>query len=394
MREQTVPYHLLRNGRWPLLGCCFWLCQCVQVYVSPYKSPATGYLVVEGYISGNSPTQFSLSRTIPLPGDSTIPVVTGAEVQVEGTDSSVYPLTEQGNGQYGVASLPLSTAVQYRLRVSIPNGETYLSGFVPYKSTPPIDSVNWVYNASTGVTIFVNTHDPTNSTRYYQWNYDQTYEYHSAEASEYIYLPANDSFIPRTPAQETFSCWKDVLQTSILVGTSAQLAQDQIYEFPLVNIPPNTQPLSVEYSILVSQYSLTDSGYTFLSLMRQNTESLGSIFDVQPSEITGNIHSLSNPTEPVIGYISAGTVQQQRIFINRLQLPYWSWLFTCDDPDKIVPPILDSLEFYFDTLHYIPLYQNFGPNPPLFGWFANMAYCVDCTLQGGTNQKPNYWPTN
>lgn len=250
---------------------CILLCDCVQQYVSPYKSPATGYLVVEGLISGNGPTQYTLSRTIPLPGDSTIPVVTGAQLQVEGTDNSVYPLTEEGNGQYGIDTLPLSTAVQYRLRISIPSGETYLSGWVPYKPTPPIDSVNWIYNASTGVTIYANTHDPTNSTRYYQWTYDQTYEYTSAQSSGFIYLPATDTIIYRPPAQEIFYCWKDAPLTNILIGTSAKLAQDEIYEFPLVNIPANSQPLSVEYSILVNQYALTDSGYNFLAMMQQNT---------------------------------------------------------------------------------------------------------------------------
>jgi hypothetical protein len=368
---------------------CILLCDCVQQYVSPYKSPATGYLVVEGLISGNGPTQYILSRTIPLPGDSTIPVVTGAQLQVEGSDNSVYPLTEQGYGAYGIASLPLNTTVQYRLRISIPGGaggETYLSSYVPYKPTPPIDSVNWIYSPSTGVTIYVNTHDPTNSTRYYQWTYDQTYEYTSAQSSEFIYLPASDSLAFRTPAQQIFYCWKDAPLTDILIGTSAKLAQDQIYEFPLVNIPPNAQPLSVEYSILVNQYALTDSGYDFLAMMQQNTESLGSIFDVQPSEITGNIHSLSNPTEPVIGFISASTLQQERIFISRDQLPDWAWIFECGLPNRVVPD--DSIAFYFGQFGYIPLY----PTEPPGGWFANLAGCVDCTLQGGTNQKPAYWP--
>lgn len=377
-----------------LTATCILFCDCVQQYVSPYQSPATGYLVVEGYIMGNGRTQYSLSRTIPLPGDSTIPMVTGAQLQVEGSDNSIFPLVESGNGLYGIDSMSLSTAVKYRLRISIPNGETYLSDYVPYKPTPPIDSLNWVYNGSTGVNIYVNTHDPNNTTRYYQWTYDQTYEYHSAEASEFIYVPATDTIVARTPAQEIFTCWKDVPLTSILIGTSAQLAQDQIYEFPLINIPPNTQPLSVEYSILVSQYALTDSGYTFLQLMRQNTESLGSIFDVQPSEITGNIHSLSNPAEPVIGYISAGTLQQARIFISRDQLPIWKWDYACGDPDIIVPNNKDSFAYYFVDFGYVPLYQNFGPNPPLFGWFSNEAGCVECTSQGGVTQKPSYWPTN
>jgi hypothetical protein len=366
---------------------CIPLCDCVQQYVSPYQSPVTGYLVVEGLISGNGPTQYTLSRTIPLPGDSTIPVVTGAQLQVEGSDNSVYPLTEQGNGQYGIASLPLTTTLQYRLRISIPGGETYLSSFVPYKPTPPIDSINWIYNQSTGVTIYANTHDPTNSTRYYQWTYDQTYEYYAAESSEFLYDTSANLVVPRTPAQEIFYCWMSDPLTNILIGTSAKLAQDQIYEFPLVNIPLNSQPLSVEYSILVNQYALTDSAYEFLAMMQQNTESLGSIFDVQPSEITGNILSLSNPTEPVIGFISASTLQQERIFINRDQLPNWAWIFDCGLPDRIVPN--DSLYFFFGQDGYIPLYQ---ASPPSKGWVGNLSGCVDCTLQGGTTQKPAYWP--
>jgi hypothetical protein len=140
---------------------------CVQAYVSPYKPLATGYLVVEGYITGNGPTTFKLSRTIPLPGDSTIPVVTGAQLQVEGSDNSVYPFTEVGNGFYVQPSINMNTASRYRLRITIVNNETYLSDYVPYKPTPPIDSVNWTRNLS-GVNIYVNTHDPAGNTRYYQ----------------------------------------------------------------------------------------------------------------------------------------------------------------------------------------------------------------------------------
>jgi hypothetical protein len=369
---------------------CIVFGDCVQKYVSPYKSPPTGYLVVDGYISANSQTQYTLTRTIGLPGDSTIPVVTGAQVQVEGSDSSIYPLTEEGNGQYGISSLSLSASAQYRLRISIPNGETYLSDYVPYKPTPPIDSVNWIQSAD-GVNIYVNTHDPTNSTRYYEWAFDQTYEYHSAVASEYIFVPSDTSIVLRTPAQMIFTCWKDIPPGNLVVGNSAKLAQDVIYEFPLVNIPANNQALSIEYSILVTQYALTESGYVFLSLMAQNTQSLGSIFDAQPSQVTGNIHSLSNPNETVIGYIQAGTVQQQRIFINNLQLQNWVYDNLCPDKDFIVPPDKDSLQAYFAYKDFVPLYYNFGPSLPA-GWVSNDRGCVDCRDQGGMTQKPSYWP--
>src|ERR1700753_2276564 len=151
------------------------LCQqCKDPYVSPYKAPATGYLVVEGYISGNTVSQFSLTRSIALPGDSTLPTENGATVQIQGSDNSAYPLTGLGNGIYStVDTLNLNTQLEYRISIKTTGGDQYYSDFVPVKPTPPIDSVNWVENPDNSIQIYVNTHDPNNNTRYYQWNYDQ-----------------------------------------------------------------------------------------------------------------------------------------------------------------------------------------------------------------------------
>jgi hypothetical protein len=388
--KQTYPtYRVSKTGLMVSMLMAALLWQCTQTYVSPYKSPVTGYLVVEGYISGNSPTQFTLSRTIPLPGDSTIPMVTGATVQVEGNDNTVYPLADQGSGAYG-DSLTLNPSAQYRLRISIPNGESYLSDFVPYKPTPAIDSVNWTLN-SNGVMIYANTHDPVNSTRYYQWAYDQTWAYFSAEQSFLLYQSSTNTLIPRSPSLQNYECWMNVQDQRILIGSTAKLVQDLVYEFPLVRIPLNTQPLEVEYSILVKQYALTQAGYNFLSLMQLNTESLGSIFDVQPSVITGNIHCLTVPNEQVIGYISAGTVQQQRIFIDRRQqLPLWDYRYACPLPDTVVPKDSIAILSFFSQNAYDAIGESLNP-PPGF-YTANVETCVDCRSQGGTTQKPSFWP--
>ena len=372
-----------------LLALVTGLCQCKQTYVSPYTSPPTGYLVVEGYITGKGPTQFTLSRTIPLPGDSTIPVVTGAQLQVEGSDNSVYPLIEQGNGVYGIDTLPLSTTVQYRLRINIPNGESYLSDFGAYKITPAIDSISWAVNGD-NVNIYANTHDPAGNTRYYQWQYIETWEYHSAEESseEYRADTTPVMVLYRPPQDQIFQCWHTDASTRLLLGSSAKLASDVIYLQLLNQIPFGSQQISVEYSILVSQYALTDSAYNFLTLMQKNTESLGTIFDAQPSQLVGNIHCLNDPAEPVIGYVSAGTVQQQRIFIRRSQVPPWGYTFTCPIPDTLVANQPDSLKKYFGILGYDPI----GLDPRTREWLGNLISCVDCRVQGGTNAAPSYWP--
>src|ERR1700744_2940912 len=113
---------------WPLAILPLIVLSCKDPYVSPYKSPASGYLVVEGYISGNSTSQFTLTRSIPLPGDSALPMVSGASVQIEGSDNSTYPLTGQGNGIYNTLdTLQLNTQLEYRLDIQLPNGDKYQS---------------------------------------------------------------------------------------------------------------------------------------------------------------------------------------------------------------------------------------------------------------------------
>jgi hypothetical protein len=360
---------------------------CKDPYVSPYKSPATGYLVVDGYISGNSVTTFTLTRTIPLPGDSTLPTVDGATVQVEGSDNSTIPLAGQGNGMYSsIDTLNLNPQLQYRLRINA-GSKTYLSDFVQMKPTPAIDSISWAENADNSIDVYANTHDPAANTRYYKWDYDQTYQYNSAEETDVYYDTDTTppAIVPRT--SQVYNCWLSGHSSDIVIGTSTKLAADVIYEQPVKLIPPDDIQSSVLYSIRVRQYSLTADGYNFLTLMQKNTESLGSIFDAQPSQLTGNIHSLTTPTEQVIGWVSAGTVQQQRIFIWRYQIRS-NYAYSCPIRDTALA--LDSLQMAY-------LYGSNGGWTPMFmtryGWVSNFTTCLVCSARGGTTIQPSFWPT-
>lgn len=281
-------------------------------------------------------------------------------------------------------TLNLNPAIQYRLSIQTPNGESYQSDFVALKASPPIDTINWSFSPDSGVNIYINTHDPGNATHYYQWTFDQVWEYDMPEVSYDEYDDTNNTVVPRQ--QLVNRCWENSPSTTVLIDNTTRLSQDVVYQFPLVNIPLNTQPLSVLYSIQVNQYALTAQGYNFLYQMLQNTEALGSIFDATPTELIGNIHCLNNPAEPVIGYISAGTAQQERIWISPNLLPvFWAYFISCPGPDIVVPAIPDSIRYYFGG-GYAPI----APTPG--GYSANATTCLDCTLMGGSNQKPAFWP--
>jgi hypothetical protein len=98
------------------------------------------------------------------------------------------------------------------------------------------------------------------------------------------------------------------------------------------------------YSINVRQYSLSKGRYEFLQRMKKNTEGTGSIFDAQPSELSGNIYCTTN-NDPVIGYIDVCPVQEKRIFVDPNKVPNWPyWLYKTNCTEIEVSNRSDSIQ--------------------------------------------------
>jgi hypothetical protein len=373
------------------------LAGCKEKYNLPFTTSDTGYLVIEGFINrGPGLTLIELSRTNKLTGASK-KYERGARVQVEGDDNSMFPLIETGVGGY-TASLNLLNNNKYRLRIKTISGKEYLSDFVEVKVTPPVDSISW-QRESTGVQLNINTHDPQNNTRYYQWDYKETWEFHAAYRSVLKYVTKPGPFGTTVANIEykdpvTFrydstiwKCWRSNSSNLLLIGSSAKLSQDVIFN-PFLLIPAGDQKISELYSINVRQYALTKPGYEFMEKVKKNTEQTGSIFDAQPSQLQGNIHCLSDESEPVIGYVNVCSVEEKRLFIQRDDVPNWNFASGCKE--KSVPNNRDSITDSWlkgnvptDALTF------FGSTILTYG--ETTFNCIDCTLYG-TNVKPDFWP--
>src|SRR5439155_15921661 len=116
---------------------------------------------------------------------------------------------------------------------------------------------------------------------------------------------ANGQLYFRDPTQLTNICYNTASSSQILLGTSAQLSNDQVEHAPITTIYDGSDKLNAMYSIVAKQYALTKEAYDFWQLLRRNTSQVGGLFDAQPSQLTGNLHCVNNPVEPVIGYVSA-----------------------------------------------------------------------------------------
>jgi len=358
---------------------------CRQSYSPPAVANPPAYLVVEGVIENNGVdfTTFTLSRTVKLDTNLFQPE-TGATVMIEGTDNSARVLQDAGKGSYTAFLSGLDNSVSYRLHIHTASAKEYASDYIPVVTTPPIDSVGFkrVDNpaiSDSGLQIYVNTHDPQNNTRYYRWEYLETWEFHSKYNASIKY-DGNGGWNDYFP-NDTYICWHYAVNNNILLGTSSQLAKDVIFQAPMVLIPLNSQQISVRYSIQVKQRALTKEAFNWWQIMQKNSEQIGSIFGVQPSVNRGNIRCLSDTAEQVIGYVSAGNTRAQRIFITPDQVQPWYYSPPC--PDHVTSR--DSLRFYV-TIGDLPWYWD------LFRSQLHVAnaYCVDCSLSG-TNARPSFW---
>ena len=367
---------------------------CKEPFEPDLPSVPQGYLVVEGFINADGPTEIRLSRSTPIEQKKTFKAELNASIKIEGDDNSSFVLFNMPNGIYTSNTLPINSNRKYRLRIKTKDAKEYLSDFVEVKITPPIDSISWK-EEDKGVQIYTNTHDPSNRTIYYRYDYDETWEIRSVYVAAFkvdrvtqngypIIRPVNSS------DPQIYFCWKYDTSASILLASSAKLEKDVIHLNPLLFIPTEDERIGVRYSVQVRQYALDKEGYQFLEQMKKNTESLGTIFDPQPSAIKGNIHSVSDPNEIVIGYINVTTVQEQRIFISQGQLvkPGFSLYGICQSFDVVNHP--DSLRAVIPPgWPYDAIYV--APSPLIVGYWVAAEECVDCRLRGGKNVKPSYW---
>jgi len=359
---------------------------CLDPYSIPRALSNVRYLVIEGFLDTNGPTVIRLSSTTSLGSvDGRVPEK-NATVKIEDDRGSTYVLPETESGSYSASALIIDPVRNYRLKIRTASNKEYASDFVPFKLTPLIDSVTWFIDGN-NLHVNVNAHDDNNNTHYYLWKYEETWSYNSRYPSSLKF--ENKQIVRRGLGEDVYHCWKTLPSTQVLTSSSTKLARDIVSNYTLLTMPLTSEKLQSEYSLLVHQIALTKEAFEYWQQLKKNTENIGTIFGPQPSEGTSNIHCITNPDEPVIGYFSASSIQQQRVFVFNDDLPRTAHTTGYDGCE------LDTL-----FLSQIPDFRNTSllvgeiskGNPPvLVGYYISSYYCVDCRLRGGTTVKPDFW---
>jgi hypothetical protein len=357
------------------LASLFIVIGCVEPFSPPEVNSDEGYLVIDGFLNAGSDTSnIELSHTQNTNAEVPVQTEPGAKVTVEGENGEIYTFTEKGNGSYYLPPYSFNRTQKYRLYIKTSSGGEYLSDYVEVKNTPVIDAVEGRLDTRQDAMVMqVNTHDPTNSTRFYRWKFEETWEYRAAYYSGLERI--GKEIVSRK--DDINLCWRTVKSSNILLGSTIKLSQDVIKDLPITAVPLSTNKLYIKYSILVKQYGLTQDAFEYWTSLAKTTEGTGSLFDPLPSQVTGNIRSVNNPKELVFGYFSAAVEQKKRIFLT----PQLGKYPVCNAPDTLT--IQDALTSNAVLLSY------YGERSEFI--LSSGSSCADCRAQGGVTKMPSFW---
>jgi hypothetical protein len=282
--------------------------------VSPYYPNITKYdnlLVVDGQMTNlTGPYKINLSRTIKYDGALSSKVagepVTGSQVKIIDNAGFEIQLKEISSGEYSTVDTTFRgvPGKSYKVQIKV-NNEIFESDFETLKPPTPIDKLYWEYKpldteGPKRVQLSLDTHDATNNTRYYAWQYNETWKFK---------VPIDVVGKP-----EWKICYQYNSSRFINIGTTINRYTDVVSKYPLQTINESTNRLFIRYTLLAKQYSLSEQTYNYFSDLTKLNLNQGSLFDPTPCAIIGNIKCLTNKNVPVLGYfVVAGACYERNI---------------------------------------------------------------------------------
>lgn len=362
------------------------------------------YLVVEAIITNeNKKHSIQLSRTFEIDSNTPAPE-TGATVQII-SDITTYNFIETSPGNYvSIVAFSAEEGENYQLNITTKDGKSYSSSKEIVPKNSQIERISTSIETSVegekGVTINVQSFNPTNDSNYYRYQYEETYKIVPPfwSSKELIVIsdvrPFEVDIIDRTVDNKI--CYKTNDSKSILITETKSLAEDRV-NFSIRFILETNFIISERYSILVKQFVQSPKGYNYYKTLKELSSSDNVFAQTQPGFIAGNLISNTDPNEKVVGFFEVASVSEKRFFFN------FSDIFSSDKPN-----FLDSCDFVAPIL-----YDSFTGDSPLVNLLKDNSHtyykendtglahlegrylfvpkiCGDCTISG-SNIKPSFW---
>lgn len=283
----------------------------------------------------------------------------------------------------------------YQLHFVLENGAAYESNMSQLIRSPKIDSIYDRYaelapegavQNEGGIQFFLDTHDETGAARYFRYDWIEDYKIITPFKAIDRYIYSEDRIYPIVSPRNI--CYGQNQSKSVLLANSLE-TNHRISEFPLRFVSGQTDVLRHRYTLYVRQYALNRDTYNYYRKFKQLNEANGSLFDQQQGELPGNVLSLNDPSEVVLGYFDVAGVSDKRVFFSFDDLDpnfsYPDYRTSCGPQDKLVTdPLSNPLNSFGIDLNILEYDGTTGQ--PVIGPLP----CSDCTNYGPVD-PPDYW---
>lgn len=375
-----------------LLPVLIWV-SCIVPYEPEELINLDDIIVVEGNISLTGPFTIRITRSAPISsyqyGQKTIKYERNAKVYVRDKQGRIFnPNTSTSEGEYlfDFAALHPDQKEEYQLVIESLDGQRYETDFRKSRHTSNMELHYKIDTLAEKLSIYVNSYDADGRSKYYYWQYSETWDYVS-QMPAYCYFDV--SVVKETENLRPWMhrCWNSQGSSEILLVETSSLSQDRIRDLEIHSIEFRDIRITQHYTIEVTQTVLDNDAFQYMENMRKNSYDIGDIFSPQPNEISGNIRCVTDPSVRAIGFVSVCNSIRQRLFINCVGLP--GYIREPMPSDTIVP--LDAKVTTMLSLiqmGYTP--HTIDPMAEVSYW--NLTRCIDCRSKGGKPVVPPFWP--
>jgi hypothetical protein len=372
---------------WLLVGTLIIFNLCIDPF-EPDINEEENLITVDGsIIKGRAKQTVTISRASSLMEPEFAPVE-NCNVKIIDDSGNEYMCYEESGGTY-VAEIDdefLQYNRNYKLVFITPEGNTYESALETLLESAPVDSLYFInesqYSSSLEemeerIQFYVDLKAPEHGARYYRWELTETFEYHSPQHI-HGYFDGQDTIYRETLYDSLFICWTTQKLNGLYSSNTVNLIKNEKKKISLNYVNRKSIKLSVKYSLLIRQYALNEGAYNYWNQARVEMQESGGLYTTQPARSISNIANINDKEEKVLGFFWASSCSEKRIFLEEPSL-------------YAMPPDYCNLDT-FDVLNYL-----FGPFPVYLVidvynryWTADQE-CFDCTMRGGSLEKPDFW---
>lgn len=356
-----------------------------------------GRMVVEGNIIIGGRTTIYVSSLNDLSSDVRKPAPDVSVMIENESGTAFYPTvighdTKDARTLYAFDMEKAPSDTRYRLRIfNKDNQHNYETPWCEVQKGAVIDRLSYIPEPEKArMAIAISLHSETES--YFQWSYEEHWEFHAPYRANCYYIPNPDDGIGSVAlfqnGENTYYCWSKNNSSELLIFSTEGQKEDRFEDLEFHLIPQTSDKLSILYYIEVTLQTLSKDCYTYLNNMKSNSDYNGSLFAPTPSEMAGNIHCTEDPSEQVIGFVNCSQVSKAHLFIdNNVTDFYFNPRTALPLPQELSK---DVWQFSYYSLNMIPF--SMMEDGSSVQWVDRS--CADCRVNGGTKNKPAFWPNS